>query len=252
MEKDFFDEKSKCDAFDRIAEHFFCKNFGSMQKSEFELLLFSIYTDRLVILSKNPENQIPARCDDYTISKELGITQRVVNNLKIKKALKYPKNDAASWKEELPSIISNASYESGRIKLYIENPVVRMELEHILVNQGNFADYFFNPHILSLTPLCFLSILPLISESGEDEIKKSIIKQIAENTREEKELSKKIESDSFSRTLKEKGVELALDVISNVISDVIPAGDLLKEPMKRLSARISKVVSSKKGKNSSE
>lgn len=166
--------------------------------------------------------------------------------------MKYPKNDAASWKEELPSIISNASYESGRIKLYIENPVVRMELEHILVNQGNFADYSFNPHILSLTPLCFLSILPLISESGEDEIKKSIIKQIAENTREEKELSKKIESDSFSRTLKEKGVELALDVISNVISDVIPAGDLLKEPMKRLSARISKVVSSKKGKNSSE
>ena len=51
MEKDFFDEKSKCDAFDRIAEHFFL-NFGSMQKSEFELLLFSIYTDRLAVLSK--------------------------------------------------------------------------------------------------------------------------------------------------------------------------------------------------------
>ncbi len=76
MEKVLFDEKSKCDAFDRIAEHFFCKNFGSMQKSEFELLLFSIYTDRLAVLSKNPENQIPVRCDNYTISKELGITQR--------------------------------------------------------------------------------------------------------------------------------------------------------------------------------
>ncbi len=40
MEKVFFDEKSKCDAFDRIAEHFFCKNFGSMQKSEFGFSCF--------------------------------------------------------------------------------------------------------------------------------------------------------------------------------------------------------------------
>ena len=204
MEKDFFDEKSKCAAFDKIAEQFFHKNFGSMQKSEFELLLFSIYTDRLAELSKNTESQTLAKCDDYTISKELGITQRVVNNLKIKKALKYPKNDGASWKEELPSIISNASYENGKIKLYIENPVVRMELEHILVNQGNFADYAFNPHVLSLTPPCFLDILPLISESGGEEIKKSIIKGIAENAREEKELLEKIESDSLSKTLKEK------------------------------------------------
>ena len=175
-----------------------------------------------------------SKCDDYTISKELGITQRVVNNLKIKKELKYPKNDADSWKEELPSIISNASYENGRIKLYIENPVVRMELEHILVNQGNFADYSFNPHILSLTPLCFLSILPLISDSDGEKIKEYIIKKISGNAREEKELSEKIESDSFSKTVKEKGIELTFDIISNIISDAIPAGDLLKEPIKHL------------------
>ena len=40
----FPDEKSKAEVFDKIAEHFYRKNFGTMSKTDMETLMFSLST----------------------------------------------------------------------------------------------------------------------------------------------------------------------------------------------------------------
>ena len=61
-----FSDSEKIAIFDKISEMFYKQNFGSTSKSDFELLLFSEYLDNHI---KNDDLY-----DDYTISKELGIT----------------------------------------------------------------------------------------------------------------------------------------------------------------------------------
>lgn len=77
----FLDEKSKAEAFDKIAEHFCRKNFGTMSKTDMETLMFSIYIERIL----NIDDTKYAEYSDYTLAKELGISQAKVSNLKVRK-----------------------------------------------------------------------------------------------------------------------------------------------------------------------
>ena len=66
----FPDDKSKAKAFDLLAENFYHQNFSTMAKAEIDLLMFSIYLDRIRAQSKEPEKV----SGDYALSKVLGIT----------------------------------------------------------------------------------------------------------------------------------------------------------------------------------
>ena len=72
--------KSEIDqAFRMISARYFERNFGTMAKTDFETLLFSIYIEHLL------DNNQPF--DDYAMSKALGITQSKVRTLKLRKEL---------------------------------------------------------------------------------------------------------------------------------------------------------------------
>ena len=58
MKNNIFNEKQKIEAFDKIAENFYYKNFGQMSKSDVELLMFNIYTKCLVEKSKLQDGTI--------------------------------------------------------------------------------------------------------------------------------------------------------------------------------------------------
>ena len=74
-----FTSEEKNALFDKIAAMYFNKNFGSTQKADFETLLFSEYIEHCL--------RFKLPFDDYTISKELGITQSRVRSLKERKEL---------------------------------------------------------------------------------------------------------------------------------------------------------------------
>jgi hypothetical protein len=70
---------------EKIASNFYNRNFGTMAKSDFEILLFSCYIEHC--LDKN----LPF--DDYTLAEKLGITPSRISSLKLKKELKYPRGE---------------------------------------------------------------------------------------------------------------------------------------------------------------
>ena len=83
-----FTNKEKVEMFDEIAKKFYNHNFGTFSKSEMELMMFNFYIKKLVDMNVQNDNTLNynASCD-YYISKELGITQQKVNNLKFKNKL---------------------------------------------------------------------------------------------------------------------------------------------------------------------
>ena len=111
------DLAGKAKAFDQIAEKYYFGNFGSVGKSDLDVLMFSIYIER--ILNKSQDNF--STYSDYTLSKQLGITQTRISNLKVKKELQYPYEDF-NWRKRLADISQNAIYDEGRIKLHIPIP----------------------------------------------------------------------------------------------------------------------------------
>ena len=74
-----FNEEEKIRLFNKIEEHYFRRNFGSMSKTDLETLLFSEYIESCI------NNNKPY--DDYSLSKELGVTQARIRSLKERKEL---------------------------------------------------------------------------------------------------------------------------------------------------------------------
>lgn len=84
-----FSTEEKIENFEKISQYFFQSNFGEMSKSDIELLMFSFYLDNIIAHSTDKNGVLNySACSDYNISKDLGITQQRVRNLKIKKAVK--------------------------------------------------------------------------------------------------------------------------------------------------------------------
>ena len=67
----------KAEAFDQIAYEYYLGNFGTMTKTDFETLLFSLYLERILKKSESDLNTYSG----YTLSKQLGITQERVGTL---------------------------------------------------------------------------------------------------------------------------------------------------------------------------
>ena len=117
-------EAVKAEAFDKIAELFYNCNFGSTTKTDIETLMFSIYIER-ILKEEGPENF--KAYSDYTLSKALCITQARVSNLKVRKELAYP-YEAFSWKESFELLSKKATFENGKIKLFIPDKNLFIEI----------------------------------------------------------------------------------------------------------------------------
>lgn len=154
-------DQEKQEGFDRIAEHFYNRNFGTMSKADLETLLFDIYIEHLLNHGE---------CfDDHTMSKTLGISQSRVRNLKIKKELKYP-HDGFDWKESFAEEVRTAVYDpdTHMISMRISDVNVLTELRYFTEINGLFDHYQLNPHVFSCRLDFFLKICEKLSEQGFD------------------------------------------------------------------------------------
>ena len=156
----FSDDKSKAEAFDKLAERFYNKNFGSMSKSDIEVLMFSVYIDR--ILEKEGDDNF-AKYSDYTLSKELGITQSKVSNLKVKKQMQYP-YESFDWRESFSRVIKNARYENNKIKIQIPDINLFNEIKNAIEESGGYIDLSLTHRLLQVSPAFFIDLLVVISE----------------------------------------------------------------------------------------
>ncbi|MCR5047218.1 MAG: hypothetical protein K6A42_11640 [Treponema sp.] len=227
--KDLFDEKAKAAAFDKIASNYYECNFGTMPKTELELLMFSIYADQVLANDKSGlENY-----SDYRLSKALGITQQRISGLKIKKQLKYPVENF-NWVSEFYKITGNARYEDGKIKIYIPDPNVYIELKNFIESKGGYVDISLNPKLLQIPPEYFLWLL---LEICPEEKKDGLEKAIREQFRKSKVDVEDFAPMTFKKLLKEKGPELLGDVAEASIPVV---GGLIGNVIKTVSGSAKK------------
>ena len=97
--------KKKARHFDEISKLFYDGNFGSANKSEIELIMFSIFMDEMIEHYADKNGVLDYKeCSDYKIARLLGIPQQRVKTLKIKKQARYPVE--FDWKKSFETIWS--------------------------------------------------------------------------------------------------------------------------------------------------
>lgn len=227
----FSTDKEKSKAFDKIAEAYYNRNFGSKSKSDFDVLMFSIYIERLL-----EENEFDMESySDYEMSKQLGITQAKIKNLKIKKELMYPFSNF-DWKKSFARICKNAVYDDGKIHINVNDPNLFIELKHFVELKNGRVDIQLNPNSFVISIDMFIELLVYI---GEEADKKIILNSIKETYQKNEIVINDIEKANLSRTLKSNAAKVGGKILLNGIKECASA---LTSPLSIIVKSIAEVV----------
>ena len=133
----------------------FTRHFGTFSKSDYEILLFTIFQDSL---------GQPLR--DYDISIALGITESKVRSLRIKSQLLYPKE--LEWTEDLVKSIEHGYYDKTQqqITVTFENPSVQSFIKNMVEEKCGVVWLSLNAKQLVLPVESFL-LLAAFAEKDE-------------------------------------------------------------------------------------
>ena len=211
--------EEKCAIFDKITHQYFERNFGTMSKSDFETLLFSEYIEHCI------KNSLPF--DDYTLSKQLGITQSRIRALKERKELKYPYENFA-WQNAFAESVKNAKYDANDhyVKMIIQDVNVMTEVRNFIENEGWYDECSLNKKLLRIPLDCFVEICyknETFDDVFSDEIKNKI-KKMANAAN--KNVSTFL-TDFSKEGLKSFLMSASKDVIVEVLK-IIPFGGVAK------------------------
>lgn len=159
---DGFSEKEKEILFEDLMNMYFRKNFGTLTKAELETYLFSFYIEHLL------DNNIPF--DDYTIGRDLGITQSRVRALKERKELKYPRHNY-DWKQEFLLCARNAKYDEVKrlIKFQITDVNVIKDARHFFEINGQYDEFQLNPKLFQCSLEAFIEMGNIIAQEANEE-----------------------------------------------------------------------------------
>jgi len=204
--KDLFpDDKSKADAFDKIAVQCFAGNFGKMTKVDYETLLFRLYLNQNIQL--NADNV--TAYSDFRLSKELGITQARVRSLRMQKELRYP-GENPDWRKVFADCVKNARYDEVKhlVKMSVPDVTVLTELRHFVEEHGWYDEYQLNPKLFQCRLDIFIEICThLEKETGYhlDDVAKKQLLELKDEVGNDKEKTAidKILSGSIEDGVKE-------------------------------------------------
>lgn len=166
----------KVQLFDEIASKFFESNFGQLSKADFELMMFHFYFRKMTEMNKNADGTIDYhRCSDYKISKELGMTQQRVRNLKVKNSLSYPSD--FDWMKSFALLVKTARFDkaTGKIIVNILDPNLYIEIQNFIEEQDAYIEKQLNNKILQLRVEFFIDLIAALEdEASREKISKQI------------------------------------------------------------------------------
>lgn len=136
---------------EELTNLYFNRNFGSTSKVDLDTLMFSAYIEHRLNAGEP--------YDDYTLSKELGITQNRVRSLKERKELKYPR-EGFVWEKAFAEAVANAKYDPNDhyIKMIIQDINVMNEVRHFIEQRGWYDECSLNRKLLRIPLDCFVEI----------------------------------------------------------------------------------------------
>lgn len=213
--------EAKAEAFDKIAACYYYGNFGTMQKSNLDTLMFSIYIEQ--ILKKSEDDM--RSYSRYNLSKWLGITQSKVDSLKVKKQLLYPIE--FNWKEQFLRLCRNADYKDGNISINIPDKNLYLEIKNVIDESGGFVETTLTQNLLRVSEKYFIVLLlNAVDSNNESEDYDKLLETIKEYCPEDLQqivatLKKKEESDY---TWKDVISNISKDAACEIIKNYVPVG----------------------------
>lgn len=155
---DFFVQDVKNTLIKDLCERYFNRNFGTIAKSEIDLIMFHHYYAQKLITNngKNPS--------DYDISKELGITLSKVRSLRTKDYLQNL--SSYDWKHELVTMIEQADFvkKNDDIEILISDVILMMELRNFLEKNKLIDEYVLNPKVFRCSVDVFIKIYEMVKD----------------------------------------------------------------------------------------
>ena len=197
-----------------IKEECLDRNFGTLSKSEFDLLVFHYY-----LLDKQAQIG-SAYVTDYEIGRELGLTIQRVRSLREREALKQKPNN--NWKDDFLKGLPNARCEAnGDVKIPVPDVNVMKEVRNYFEAQGLYDEYHQNPKLF----MCKLDALiaVCINLKSEGNLCKDILAILRES--EDGKFSSAIEEQEHPvlSKVKKEAVERVKALMTD-IHDIAKAG----------------------------
>jgi len=211
--------EEKIEVFNKIEKHYFSRNFGSMTKADLETLLFSEYIEHCI------RNKLSY--DDYTLSKELGITQSRIRTLKERKELKYPYKEFF-WQTAFAESVKTAKFDPNDhyVKMIIQDINVMNEVRNFIEVNGWYDECSLNRKLLRIPLDCFVEIC--YNSEGFDDVFSEEVRKIV------KKISKAEDSavQAFLKNFTKDGLKsFVMSASGEVIPEVLkllPFGGVAK------------------------
>lgn len=190
-------------------EHYLSGSFGSMSKSETEILIFHLLSKHFEISS------------NYEISNLLKISETKVKNLTLNAHLRYPRQSGDEIvRETLVDIAKKFSAiydeQNGEVKIHIQSSVQKREMINAINKLGSFADYGLNNEILKIRINTLFSLF-------EKFIDKEKFKDTVQTYLKDKKLNEKQffdalnNSQRFIEIIKRSNIKIS-DVINTILN----------------------------------
>ena len=199
-----------------LKEQCLTRNFGTLSKSEFDLLVFHYY-----LLDKQAQVG-SAYVTDYEIGRKLGLTIQRVRSLREREALKWPPKAEGKWKNDFLQCLPNAHCDANRdVKIPVPDVNVMKEVRNYFEAQGLYDEYHQNPKLF----MCKLDALiaVCINLKSEGNLCKDILAILRES--EDGKFSSAIEEQEHPvlSKVKKEAVERVKALMAD-IHDIAKAG----------------------------
>lgn len=190
-------------------EHYLSGSFGSMSKSETEILIFHLLSKHFEISS------------NYEISNLLKISEIKVKNLTLNAHLRYPRQSGDEIvRETLVDIAKKFSAiydeQNGEVKIHIQSSVQKREMINAINKLGSFADYGLNNEILKIRINTLFSLFEKFLD--KEKFKDTVQTYLKDKKLNEKQFFDALNnSQRFIEIIKRSNIKIS-DVINTILN----------------------------------
>lgn len=206
------------DFFSEIKKRCLDRNFGTLSKSEFDLMLFHYY---LV----NKQEEVGSRyVSDYDIGRDLGLTIQRVRSLRERDALKWGLKD--DWKKRFRECVKSARYEESTdvVKIPVPDVNVVKEVRNFLETQELMDDFQLNPKVFQ----CKIDVLATICLGLDGSLQGDKCGKVLTLLRDCKDKKVKRAIDELEHPIRAIFTKAALNSVKGILSQIPHAGEVLK------------------------
>ncbi|MFN3881515.1 MAG: hypothetical protein ACK4L8_08825 [Nitrincola lacisaponensis] len=153
---------------DEFLPKYLASGFGSMPKSEIDLLIFHLLTHTSEYRGKT----------NYELAGLLKVPESRIKTLRLNSALKYKDiNSKAILSEVVLRFTKSeqfAVFDSGKVELSLEDPIEKRELENFLKVHGYHAEYTLNSEVLKISPIRLFELIIENIDNANDEFNRIV------------------------------------------------------------------------------